>query len=213
MIHFHPNGLDTSSLSQPAKQLLHAAILLGLQQGDQKTHVVLKFDLLRKAGLEPAATAQQMKALLVECTKALGLFDSEKVTADQERDDVLDASCPVFQFVTLFDGEVSYRLERPIYTLSEQDLNHLLPTHPPKITPRPLTAAPRLEEADAPATAQIAPNNPVDLTVAIRVLWQLAHDDGDLGAHYWQSVINLLTSVNEMHAELLELRQRAGARR
>lgn len=235
MIYFHPNGLETSSLSEPARQLLHTAILLGLQQGDHKTHVVLAVDLLRKAGLESAEAASPVKALLIECTKALGLFDSEKVVADQDDNDVPDASCPVFQFVTLFDGEVSYRLERPIYTLTEQNLNRLIFDHLPRLAPSSSTARPGGEASqhdraratgksiqqparpanDNPgkgvevAMMQVVPQESVDLTVATQVLWKLAHQDGDLGAHYWQSVIKLLTSANEMHAELLELRHQA----
>jgi len=47
------------------------------------------------------------------------------------------------------------------------------------------------------------PTEPVDLTVAKRVLGELAKQDGDLGAAYWDSVLNLLCCAGQMHAELL----------
>lgn len=47
------------------------------------------------------------------------------------------------------------------------------------------------------------PSESVDLTVAKRVLGELAKQDGDLGAAYWQSVLNLLCCAGQMHAELL----------
>jgi hypothetical protein len=46
------------------------------------------------------------------------------------------------------------------------------------------------------------PSEPVDLTVAKRVLGELAKQDGDLGAAYWQSVLNLLCYASQMHSEL-----------
>lgn len=47
------------------------------------------------------------------------------------------------------------------------------------------------------------PSEPVDLTVAKRVLEELAKQDGDLGAAYWNSVLNLLCRAGQMHADLL----------
>lgn len=47
------------------------------------------------------------------------------------------------------------------------------------------------------------PSEPVDLTVAKRVLGELAQEDGDLGAAYWHSVLNLLCCAGQMHTELL----------
>lgn len=47
------------------------------------------------------------------------------------------------------------------------------------------------------------PREPVDLTVAKRVLSELAKHDGDLGAAYWHSVLSLLCCAGQMHAELL----------
>ena len=46
-------------------------------------------------------------------------------------------------------------------------------------------------------------SEPVDLTVAKRVLGELAKQDGDLGAAYWHSVLNLLCCAGQMHAGLL----------
>lgn len=54
-------------------------------------------------------------------------------------------------------------------------------------------------------------DQPIDLNEAVRTLWRLAHEDGDLGAEYWNSVINLLRSANSMRSELLELRRRENA--
>lgn len=34
MIYFHPNALDTHRLGAPAKRILHAAIALGIEQGE-----------------------------------------------------------------------------------------------------------------------------------------------------------------------------------
>ena len=53
------------------------------------------------------------------------------------------------------------------------------------------------------------PEAPVDLTLAMRVLHELAHRDGDLGGAYWDAVIKLLASAGQMHTELLELRRGA----
>lgn len=47
------------------------------------------------------------------------------------------------------------------------------------------------------------PSAPVDLTVAKRVLGELAKQDGDLGAAYWDSVLNQLCCAGQMHSELL----------
>lgn len=47
------------------------------------------------------------------------------------------------------------------------------------------------------------PSEPVDLTVAKRVLGELAKQDGDLGAAYWSSVLALLCCAGQMHTELL----------
>ncbi|MNR26181.1 hypothetical protein D3C85_1433750 [compost metagenome] len=54
------------------------------------------------------------------------------------------------------------------------------------------------------------PSEPVDLTVAKRVLGELAKQDGDLGAAYWQSVLNLLCCAGQMHAELQAAAARGG---
>lgn len=54
-------------------------------------------------------------------------------------------------------------------------------------------------------------DQPIDLNEAIRTLWRLAHEDGDLGAEYWYSVINLLKSANSMRSELQKLRRRENA--
>lgn len=54
------------------------------------------------------------------------------------------------------------------------------------------------------------PSDPVDLTVAKRVLGELAKQDGDLGAAYWQSVLNLLCCAGQMHAEMLAAAARGG---
>lgn len=54
------------------------------------------------------------------------------------------------------------------------------------------------------------PSESVDLTVAKRVLGELAEQDGDLGAAYWQSVLNLLCCAGQMHTELLAAAARGG---
>lgn len=43
----------------------------------------------------------------------------------------------------------------------------------------------------------------VDLTLANRVLGELAKQDGDLGADYWGAVLGLLNQAGRMHDELL----------
>jgi len=63
----------------------------------------------------------------------------------------------------------------------------------------------------APAGQSVViPSSPVDLTLAIRKLHELAHQDGDLGAEYWNSVIKLLSANGALHAELL--RSKTGAK-
>lgn len=54
------------------------------------------------------------------------------------------------------------------------------------------------------------PSESVDLTLAERVLGELAKRDGDLGAAYWQSVLNLLCCAGQMHTELLAAAARGG---
>ena len=54
------------------------------------------------------------------------------------------------------------------------------------------------------------PSDPVDLTLAIRKLHELSYQDGDLGAEYLNSVINLLLANGALHAELL--RSKTGAK-
>jgi len=54
-----------------------------------------------------------------------------------------------------------------------------------------------------------SPSDPVDLTLAIRKLHELACQDGDLGAEYWNSVIRLLSASGTLHTELL--RSQTGA--
>ena len=49
--------------------------------------------------------------------------------------------------------------------------------------------------------------SPVDLTLAFKVLHELAYRDGDLGAAYWNSVIRLLERSGSLHAEVLDLRR------
>lgn len=54
-----------------------------------------------------------------------------------------------------------------------------------------------------------SPSDPVDLTLAIRKLHELAYQDGDLGAEYWNSVIKLLSASGTLHTELLRLQASA----
>lgn len=56
-------------------------------------------------------------------------------------------------------------------------------------------------------TNLVPTQDPIDLTVALHALNELAKQDGDLRAAYWQSVIKLLSSAGEVQAELLELRR------
>lgn len=43
--------------------------------------------------------------------------------------------------------------------------------------------------------------NAIDLTLALRVLHEHALGDGDLGGEYWNSVIELLSSVGQTHGQ------------
>lgn len=45
------------------------------------------------------------------------------------------------------------------------------------------------------------PKNSIDLTLALRVLHEHALGDGDLGAEYWNSVVELLSSAGQTHAQ------------
>lgn len=232
MIYFHPNALDTSDLGDPAKRLLHAMMAIGIELGESDHHRVAAEELLRRADL-PRESRSLMRDLLIECTKALGLLEPD---GDND-DDALEASCPVFQYVAQDHNEVIYRMCRPIYGLSASELQRLLPLHPHKFVPLlPTRAAEESVSFNSRAEsthgwpgnkevietsnssrislANLAGDNsdqPVDLNEAVRTLWRLAHEDGDLGAEYWNSVINLLRSANSMRSELLELRRRENA--
>ncbi|WP_143276991.1 hypothetical protein [Bordetella genomosp. 12] len=59
-----------------------------------------------------------------------------------------------------------------------------------------------------PLTDRPFPCEPVDLTLANRVLSDLAKQEGDLAAAYWNSVLNLLAHSGRMHAELLSIRNK-----
>lgn len=131
MIYFHPNALDTSDLGDPAKRLLHAMMAIGIELGESDHHRVAAEELLRRADL-PREGRSIMRALLIECTKALGLLEPD---GDNDDDDALEASCPVFQYVAQDHNEVIYRMCRPIYGLSASELQRLLPLHPHKVVP------------------------------------------------------------------------------
>lgn len=227
MIYFHPNALDTSDLGDPAKRLLHTMMAIGIELGERDHHRVEAEELLRRAEL-PRDSRSQMRDLLIECTKALGLLEPEH----DSDDDALDASCPVFQYVAQDHDEVIYRLWRPIYGLSASELQRLLPLRPHKFVPLLPTrianesasfntragsaqgwpGSNEMIETSNPnhtcqANAGAADSDrPIDLNEAIRTLWRLAHEDGDLGAEYWNSVIDLLKSANSMRSELQKLR-------
>lgn len=223
MIHFHPNALDTHRLGSPAKRILHAAIELGIEQGEGRPHRLSIEELLRLTGLPPAARPL-MRDLLTECTKALGLLEPD----DSEDDDVLEASCPVFQYLAVHNNEVVYRLFSPIYGLSAFELHHLLALKPAIAQSGLKVVTGQRAPSAAPVgfkpghrgigSGETSPggaiegsedfDEPIDLTLAIQTLWRLAHEDGDLGAAYWTSVINLLTSASRMRMELRELRSR-----
>ncbi len=232
MIYFHPNALDTSDLGDPAKRLLRTMMAIGIELGESDHHCVEAEELLRQADL-PRESRSLMRDLLIECTKALGLLEPD----DDSDDEALEASCPVFQYVAQDHDEVIYRMWRPIYGLSASELQRLLPLHPHKFVPL-LPTRDANESASFNSHAESAQgwpgskemietsnsnrislavaggddsDQPIDLNEAIRTLWRLAHEDGDLGAEYWNSVINLLRSANSMRLELLELRRRENA--
>lgn len=54
---------------------------------------------------------------------------------------------------------------------------------------------------------------PVDISVAVKKLHQLALEDGDLGALYWNSIIRLLRSASALERDNLQLRKALGERR
>lgn len=230
MIYFHPNALDTSDLGDLAKRLLHTMMAIGIELGESDHHRVEAEELLRRADL-PRESRSLMRGLLIECTKALGLLESD----DDSDDDALEASCPVFQYVAQDHDEVIYRLWRPIYGLSASELQRLLPLHPHKFVPllptrvadESVSFTSRAESAKGwPGSKEMIETSnssriplanaggdnsgqSIDLNKAIRTLWRLAHEDGDLGAEYWTSVINLLKSANSIRSELQKLRRSA----
>lgn len=229
MIYFHPNALDTSDLGDPAKRLLHTMMAIGIELGESDHHRVEAEELLQLADL-PRESRSLLRDLLIECTKALGLLEPE----DDSDDDALEASCPVFQYVAQDHDEVIYRLWRPIYGLSASELKRLLPLHQHKFVPLLPTRATKsssssntragsahgwpggnemieTSNSNCITLANAGGDNSdqsIDLNEAVRTLWRLAHEGGDLGAEYWNSVINLLRSANSMRSELLELRRR-----
>jgi len=205
---------------------------IGIELGESDHHRVEAEELLRRADL-PRESRSLMRDLLIQCTKALGLLEPD----DDSNDDALEASCPVFQYVAQDHDEVIYRMFRPIYGLSASELQRLLPLHPHKFVPllptcvanQSVPFSTRAGSAQGwqggnemittsrsnriPLASEGSDNSdqPIDLNEAIRTLWRLAHEDGDLGAEYWYSVINLLKSANSMRSELQKLRRRENA--
>lgn len=124
---FHPNAFDTDCLSEPAKRILRTLILLGLQRGTGGTFTVSTETLSAATGLDQfGGSVPSIKALLVECAKALALL-----RPDEDGDeDVPEASCPVFRAVRLIDDQIFFELDRPVYSLSMHELDELLPVRP-----------------------------------------------------------------------------------
>ncbi len=125
MIDFRPNAFDITDLSQPARQALYAAIMLGLQHGDLNPYAVPIETFIRLAGLPSTMTSAELRTLMKECTKALGLLDPEDPEDDDE--DTPTFSCPVFMLVAMLNGEVVFQLSHPILRLSERGVKRLLP--------------------------------------------------------------------------------------
>lgn len=124
---FHPNAFDTDCLSEPAKRILRTLILLGLQRGTGGTLTVSIETLSAATGLDQLeGSVPSIKALLVECAKALALL-----RPDEDGDeDVPEASCPVFRAVRLIDDQIFFELDLPVYSLSMHELDDLLPMRP-----------------------------------------------------------------------------------
>lgn len=127
MTDFHPNAFDTDCLSESAKRILRALILLGIQRGTGGTLTVSIETLGAAAGLDQfESSASSIQALLAECAKALTLLNPN----NQDDEEVPEASCPVFLVVRLIDDQVFFELDRPVYSLSMRELDDLLPMWP-----------------------------------------------------------------------------------
>ncbi|MCP1634813.1 hypothetical protein [Kerstersia gyiorum] len=124
---FHPNAFDTDCLSEPAKRILRTLILLGLQRGTGGILTVSIETLSAATGLDQLeGSVPSIKALLVECAKALALLKPD----DESGEDVPEASCPVFLAIRLIDDQVFFELDLPVYSLSMHELDDLLPMRP-----------------------------------------------------------------------------------
>jgi len=95
-------------------------------------------------------------------------------------------------------------------TLLAADVQAMSPTAIPHTRERAVGSSSLKSKRSAPARqSAVIPLCPVDLTLAIRKLHELAYQDGDLGAEYWNSVIKLLSANGALHEELL--RSKTGA--
>lgn len=124
---FHPNAFDTDCLSKPAKRILRTLILLGLQRGTGGTLTVSIETLSAAIGLDQLeGSVPSVKALLVECAKALALLRTD----EDGDEDVPDASYPVFRAVRLIGDQIFFELDLLVYSLSMHELDDLLPMWP-----------------------------------------------------------------------------------
>lgn len=117
--------ITTEGLSQPARQLLHNTILLALRNGASSPVIMPMQEFRKRTGVPLRVTDKRLIELLDEARyKALGL---EREINDEDDEDNIPGSTPIFARITIFLDVISLELCGPIYTLSEQDLNRLLP--------------------------------------------------------------------------------------
>lgn len=125
MPNFFPNALDTEGLSSSAKQVLYGAILIALQNRSTSLHILPFGEFCKRAGLPASTTKRQLIKLLNEARQSLGLFENN---LESEDDFVTPTgSSPVFSAIYIINSLVGFSLCRPMYMLSENDLNRLLP--------------------------------------------------------------------------------------
>lgn len=117
--------ITTEDLSPPARQMLHNTILLALRKGASSPVIMPMQEFRKRTGFPLRVTDKRLIEILSEARyKALGL---EREINDEDDEDDIPGSTPIFARMTIFLDVISFELCRPMYTLSEQDLNRLLP--------------------------------------------------------------------------------------
>lgn len=125
MPNFRPNVLDAEELSPTARKVLRGTILIALRNRATTLHVLPFAEFYKRVGLPASTTKTQLIELLNEAKKALGLL--EKKLKGEDDFVTPTGSTPVFSAIYIINSRIEFSLSTPMYMLSENDLNRLLP--------------------------------------------------------------------------------------